>query len=263
MDQSWWETTTVISNNFTCEIEQRLVSVTLNAREMDVLGNEVIERILLPRAEQANFLPASTNHICARLVLSTPVISQEFDNLSIRLREIESAIATKKTEIETVEDILRSRVILRDRETHTQRLSLLRSSVHDLQMDVYSLFYRRSQVRERVLKFERIRCTKVFQYLINFMHYHFNSHTGLKPGEQCIFDTHLSFLTIRQFYDATLVLVNFFKHSLNYEREDLEVVDRYVELDQVDDGIDVDEEEPRLVAIRPEEVDEIIPPVEN
>jgi len=262
MDQSWWETTTLISNNFSCEIEQRMVNATLKAREMDALGNDVISRILSARGGQGNFIPALTNHTCATLTLNTPVISQEFDNLTIRLREIESSIAAKKTEIEDVEDILRSRVIIRNRETHSQRLITLRSAVHDLQMEVYSLFYRRSQVRERVLRFERIRCTKIFQYLINFMHYHFNAHTGLKTGEQCIFDPHLNFLTLRQFYDSTLLLINFFKHSLNYEREDIDVVERYVELDQVDDGIEIDEE-PRLVAMRPDEIDEIIPPLED
>ena len=87
-DPSWWETSTIVSPNFHCEIEQGLIKATLNAREVDLLGNDVITRLISHSNLQQNFPPPVTPHSCVTLTLKTPSLTHEYDNMGLRLREI-------------------------------------------------------------------------------------------------------------------------------------------------------------------------------
>ena len=248
MDPSWWETSNIISPNFKCEIEQGLVRATLSAREIDVLGNDVITRLISHGNLQQNFLPSVTQHICVTLTIDTPSLSHEYDSIKIRIREIEVIIRNKKSEIDSVRNLIHNND--GNVEEYSGRLALLRGSLHNSQMELCTAMHRKSKIKERVTALEKIRCSKIFHHLVNFFYYHF--HVDYKDSKKmCIFDNKFSAISLRQLHDVSLVYLNFIKHTCNYNRD---------EFHMDDDGIDV---LPTLPSLNVNDVDHLIDDDDN
>jgi hypothetical protein len=237
MGECWWETANNLAPTFTCEIEQRIVKCELKARVMDDLNNEVLGRLMTLR-DVHNVLPPISRHVCAKLELNTPVISQEFDNLTIRIKELEEECTSVTSEIAQLRIRLQSSSISgQEREDINEKIRELRENLHDQQTILYTRNYRRDQVKERVRTFENRRLKKILKYMCDYIYYNF----GITHDKYTVCNTnrHLSVLSLRQLHDATEVYVNLHKKINNYERNDVNIVERFFEVERMDDGIEV------------------------
>ena len=111
----------------------------------------MITRLISHGSLQQNFLPSVTQHTCVTLTIDTPSLSHEYDSIKIQIRGIEFSIRTKKTEIESVRNLIRDND--GDVEELSGRLSLLRGSLHNYQMELCKAMHRKSKIKERVYNF--------------------------------------------------------------------------------------------------------------
>ena len=252
-DPSWWETSTILSPSFKCEVEQGLVKATLIAREVDVLGNDVITRLINHGNIQQNFLPALTQHTCVILTIDTPSLSHEYDTMGSRLREILEIIHKKMSEIDDLKNLIRANV--GDVEEHNRQLIVLRRSVEELRVEHLQTFNRKAKLNKRITKLEKARCSKVIYQLVNFINYRYG--VNHRNENMCNFDHQMSAISLRQTHDTCLVALNFLKYLNNYERVPFSRAEYPMD---DDDGIEVF---PSLPFLNVDDVDQLIDDDDN
>ena len=239
LSETWWETAHQSPLTFACEIEQRMVFCTLKAREMDDISNSRISQLMTIGVVH-NVLPPITRHVCAKLELNTPVISQELKSLSVRILELEDIVESKTNTLVQLRRKIRSSSLNQvEKEAILDQIQQVREDLNQQQNLLYAYNYRRDQVKNRVRNFENRRLKKMLKYLCDYIYYNF----GISHDKYSDFNLNrnLSFMSMRQLHDATEIYVNFHKKIFNYERNDNNIAERCFELERIDDGIEIDD----------------------